>query len=355
MKVSPVASPADIRTSQGPDLKARAIQAFNQANNQANNQTNQGQANQTVDTRGSNHPQQLNQNAISSEDLGAIIPKPDINPEPEIDNSTPVSEPQTEKPEDPALSRQFAQLARQEKQLRLKAQQQDQAIKAREAALAAREAELQAKDTQYKTGYIPVDQLKRQTLATLEEAGISYDDLTAQQMSRLNVDPTLQAHISKLEAKLAALEEHNTNSQKTYQEQQANQYQAAVKQIKIDTQNLVKSNPDYEAIRATGSVQDVVDLITKTFDKDGVLLSVEEAAQEVENYLVEESLKLTQIQKIKARMAQAGASNAAKPNGQQTQPTKQTQPMKTLTNATASSRQLSAKERAILAFRGELK
>ena len=52
-------------------------------------------------------------------------------------------------------------------------------------------------------------------------------------------------------------------------------------------------------------------------------------------------------------MAQANASQANSEVKTQAN-TKQPQSMKTLTNAASSSRQLSAKERAILAFKGEL-
>lgn len=111
-------------------------------------------------------------------------------------------------------------------------------------------------------------------------------------------------------------------------------------------------DPYFETIKQTNSVSDVVDLITATYEKDGILLSVEEAAKEVEDYLVDEAMKLTRIGKIKQRLA---ASTTAKVSQEQTPaPKKQTQ-MKTLTNAASTTRQLSAKERAILAFRGELK
>ncbi|MDE2106538.1 MAG: hypothetical protein KGL39_55500, partial [Patescibacteria group bacterium] len=106
-------------------------------------------------------------------------------------------------------------------------------------------------------------------------------------------------------------------------------------------------------IRATNSVKDVVDLIEQTFKEEGRVMDVEEAANEVENYLLEEIEKLTRIEKLKKRME---AKPAATPKSdEQTPQKKQPQTMKTLTNAASSSRQLSAKERAILAFKGELK
>ena len=342
MKVSPVASPADIRTAPSPDLKARAVAAFNQGAQQA----------KPIDRNAGQQSPVHNQNSIGVEELGAIIPQPDIKAESEDQGQAPTPEetPTAKPPEDPALSRQFAQLARQEKQLRAKAQAQEQAYRAKEEAFKAREAELTAKNNQYNTGYISQDRLKSDPLGVLSEAGVSYDALTQQILNQQPVDPRTQATINKLEAKIAQLEEHNTNSQKSQTEQQQAQYQAAVKQIKMDAKQLVASDPNFETIKATQSINDVVELITKTYERDGILLSVEEAANEVENYLVEEALKLSKLNKIKARMQQV----APKASEMKTQGTpKQPQAMRTLTNATSSSRQMSARERAMLAFKGE--
>ncbi len=299
-----------------------------------------------------------NPNQVSVEELSAITSQTTETP---VEST--ISEDQTQEtaPEetaapkaDPALSRQFAQLARQEKALRAKAHQQAQEFKQREEAIRAREQALTATKPDL-TSYISKDRLKTDPLSVFAEAGLSYDEITQQILTQQPRDPRTEAHIARLEAKLAALEEGAQTAQKTYQEQQQAQYQAAVKQISTDAKKLVFTDPNFETIKATGSVKDVVELITQTYEKDGVLLTVEEAAQQVEDYLVDEAMKITQIDKIKKRMA---AANASKPKSEvKTQATSgQTQPaMKTLTNATASQRQLSAKERAILAFKGELK
>ncbi len=340
MKVSPVASPAAIQQPQPTNSKARAIEAFNKAS--------QAQAQE--------HPVQ-NPSQVSVEELGAI--KASTSTEtPEIsDKSTDVSTEVTQEPkaEDPALSRQFAQLARQERALRAKAQQQDLAYKQREADLAAREAAIKAQPQFNPNDYIPKSRIKQDALTVLEENDVPYDDLTQQAMARQPTDPRIKSTISRLEAKIAELEKANESTQQSYREQQQSQYNAAVKQIESDTRALVRNDPNFETIKATGAVKDVVELITETYNKDGVLLTVEEAAQQVEDYLIEEAMKVTRIGKIKQRIEQANASQA-KSDVKTQATTKQTQsPMKTLTNATASSRQLSAKERAILAFKGELK
>lgn len=356
MKVTPVAHPAQIKDMSTPDSvrTAKAVEAFNKG------QSSYDKA-PPVQANAQETPVQ-NPNAVSVEELGAIQAKS----EPQIDKVTEVAE-ETQAPaeatkseppkQDPALADRFNKLARQERALRAKVQQQEQALNAREQAIKAREDALTVKDNQYRDGYISKDRVKADALSVLDEAGVSYDELTQQIINRQPTDPRVMSTISKLEAKIAQLEASAEDSQKSYKEQQQASYQAAVKQIGIDAKNLIKNNPqDYEAIASTGSVKDIVELITKTYEKYGNILTVEEAAQEVENEIVEQGLKISQISKIKQRMNKSNAS--AQASTQQTQaPKQQTQPtsMKTLTNATASSRQLSSKERAILAFKGELK
>jgi hypothetical protein len=306
-----------------------------------------------------------NQSQVSVEEMGAVKapsrhPLEDVGQKQEVEAATEetVAETSEEPKVDKALEAQYNQLARRERALRAKAQQQEAAIKAREAALAARETELTAKGNSYNTGYISKDTLKSNPLGALAEAGISYDEVVQAALNQQPVDPRMEATISKLEAKIKQLEEANENTSKSMTAQQQAAYDAAVNQITMDVKSLVKSDPAFETIRATRSENDVVDLIKQTYEKDGNLLSVEEASQMVEDYLIEEAMKLTKIGKIKSRLSTP--AQAARPQTQeqtrQSVPQKQSQPgMKTLTNSTGSSRQLSARERALLAFKGELK
>lgn len=344
MKIQPIASPNQIKqvtTNEGA-AKAKAIAAFNQA----------AQAPQPV---------VQNQNAIAPEELSAIQPQERRDDTSESTQEaipvveTPVVEATKPPEQDPELTKQFDQLARQEKMLRAKAQQQDQALKAREAAIAAREAELAGKPQFDPKQYYTKDQVKQNALDVLAEAGVSYEELTQQIISQQPVDPRLQSTINQLKDQIAQLKQESEMSKKSYADQQTQAYQAAVKQIRTDVNQLVYTDPNFETIKATKSAKDVVDLIEQTYHRDGVLLSTEEAAQLVEDHLVERYTKIAQIDKIKRKLPtvapKAMTSTAQTPAAN----TKQPQPMKTLTNATSSSRQLSAKERAILAFKGELK
>lgn len=354
MKVIPVGDKAHIAptTSNETALKTRAVEAFKRASAQAS-----PAADRNAPPPGNEIAQ--DQNNISPEELGALRQNPIIEEtvqEPEIAPEAPaVEEPKTA---DPALSRQFAILARQEKALRAKQQAQDQAFKAKEAALAAREAELASKGQFDTSKYVDRQRLKTDTLGVLAEEGLSYDELTQQILNQQPRDPRVEAQlarqaemIDRLNAKLEAQEKGSADAQ-------AAQYKTAVETIRTDVKAMVKTDPSFEAIRATNSINDVVELIEKTWAQDGVLLTNEEAAQMVEDHLTEQLTKYSRIDKIQKRL-NANASTSQKAASAQTPaavaPPKQQQPMKTLTNANSSTRQLSARERALLAFKGELK
>ena len=140
------------------------------------------------------------------------------------------------------------------------------------------------------------------------------------------------------------------------EQQQTEAYQAAIKQIESDVKSLVSQDSSYEAIRASKAEKDVVELIEETYKQDGVLLSTEEAAQMVEDYLVEQYTKFTQLDKIKQKIELSKAKTAQSNSVKQPSEPQQSQPtMKTLTNNVGSSKPLTARERAILAFEGKLK
>lgn len=349
MKVQPVASPTAIQQPQSnaQSAKARAVAAFQNAGNAGQQPTQQVVQNQS---------------AVTAEEMGAIQAPTERQSDDNVvtqaetttETTTPVETPKTT--EDTPESRRWAQLARQEKMLRAKAQKHEQELKAREAAIAAREAALTSQPQTDMSRYLDRNTLKQDPLAALAEAGVSYEELTQQIISQQPIDPRLQNTIKRLESKIAQMEQENQDSKKSYADNQTQAYEAAVKQIGMDVKQLVKNDPTYEAIRVTGSTKDVVELITETYKKDGILLTVEDAAQQVEDYLVEEGAKIARIEKIKKKI-QASAPQVSSKAAQTLaeQAVKKTQPMKTLTNNTSSTRQLSAKERAILAFKGELK
>lgn len=333
MKIIPAAGPqTTANTNQSPtaqDARARAIARLTEQPVQNANNVQPEEMGAIRQAQGLKHEEVETQSADITEET--VIPEPKV----EVDS-------------------QYQLLARKERAHRAKVQQQEQAIKAREDAIAAKEQELKAKEEEYRSGYISKAQLKRDTVGTLEAEGMSYDELTQQYINRQTpLDPRISSIIERQEAQIAKLLEAQENNTKASTEAQDNQYKAAVKQIKTDVESLVKTDDAYEMVRLTGSVSDVVELIEKTWQQEERLMTVEEAAQEVEDYLIEEGLKLAKAKKVQTRLSSKPAAESENNTQPPSVGTKQHQTMKTLTNATGSSRTLSAKERAILAFKGE--
>lgn len=345
MNVKPVAGPHAIQQPQasGPDGRTRAIEGLKQAM-QSNAQPSQAP---------SNHSPQLNQNAISAEDMGAIIPKPNLQTGQQDAQEVTKPEAQAPKPqqtpEEEARSRRFAQLARQEKDLRTR----QEALKQREAALQAKEQEVTQANSKYSSGYYSQDQIKQNALRVLAEAGVDIQSFIQEAVSQPALDPRVQAEMDQLKAQLKRFEDNNEKAAKAQEEAQSAQYQAAVRQIRSDVNSLVTMDPEFELIKTTGSQQDVVELIEATFKEDGTLLSVEDAAKEVEKYLTEQAERLARSKKIQSRLMPSTASQASAQQGPAKTQEQQQPGMKTLTNASASTRPLSARERAIMAFKGQ--
>ncbi len=250
------------------------------------------------------------------------------------------------------LNPRFAQLARQEKALRAR----DAQIKAKEADFDKRVAEaVKAKEAELQGKYVPKDRLTKETLQVLQEAGIDYDTLTQQALGE-PADPR-DVRIASLEEKLEQALEKISGIDKTYQDDKNQSYQQAKTQIKNNVTQLVSKDPNYEMITATDSIGDVVELIETTFheglDEDhpaGTLLTVEEAAQIVEDYLVAEGEKLARLKKIQNRLAppvQDKKDLAPPKQDSSVQP--QRQP--TLTNGMtgAAKKEYSARQRALFA------
>ncbi len=241
------------------------------------------------------------------------------------------------------LSPRFAALSKKEKELQ----------RAREALTAERQ-KLEVE----KSGYIPKSELKTNLMKVLQEQGIGYEELS---QVLLSAPGPQDQQLLKLQQRIDELEGKVTTTATSMEENQKRQYENALKQIHNEAAKLIETNADYETIKQLGAVDSVVDLIKQTFEADGQLLSVEEAAKRVEDELVEKGLKFANVSKIKSKLL----PQQEEPVGQQpsvrqpisAQPQHQ---IRTLTNAATStpSKPLSDKDRrarAIAVFKGELK
>jgi hypothetical protein len=218
------------------------------------------------------------------------------------------------------------------------------AFRAKEAEFKAREAKLadQVKVEAEKALGSYKARLKSKPLDVLNEEGLTYDQLVEQAIAMVN-NPQAAPQADSVNTKLEALEKRIEES--TKQAAQA-QRDAAVKQLRYDAQDLVDSDPSFETIKATESIDDVVNLIVRTYDETGKMMSVDQAAKLVEEELLAEAIKIASLSKVKAK---AGLTPEL------VQETKQPihQQQTTLTNNMNANRKLTARERAILAFNGK--
>ncbi len=263
---------------------------------------------------------------------------------------TPVSD-AAAKPEEP-ISAQYAQLARKEKALRaeaMKLKQERDAWK-REQESASRPAPTQSQQQSFDPSkYVDKEMFARDPHRALMEAGLTYDQFTQAVLTSPSspTEVALQSTISKLEAKIQALEETTTKTQKSFEDREQQSYQQALTQIEREAKALADSDPAFEMIKATGSHKDVRDLIETVWKEEQRLMTVEEASKLVEDTLIEEYLKYSTVGKIKQRLQPAAQASAPQaPNATQSQP-------KTLTNAVAGSVKMTNRQRAEAAFRGE--
>jgi len=300
-----------------------------------------------------------NQNNVSPEEMGAVKTASTETKDTEkteqktIDKST--SESEASKDKEEPLSSQYAQLARREKALRAERMQ----FKAKEEAFKAREEAIKAKELEYQTNYIPKSSLKEDALSVLSDAGVDNNDLIERLLNQPKSEDTLVTkEIRALREEIKALKGEQENTKKSFQDTQQATYDQAIAQIDRDVRSLVKNNENFETITAMKQEREVVKLIETTFNEGlgdeypaGTVLSTEEAAQIVEDYLVEEAMKIAKISKIAKKLQPVSVTTEKKLDAGESQQTKQQ--TKTLTNAQGTNRPLSARERAMLAFKGE--
>lgn len=235
----------------------------------------------------------------------------------------------------------IALLTRKEKALRFQARQLEQQKKALEAEKANIKPDMSWKD-----------KIKTDFPGLLAEAGLSVDEVASQLMNTTQDSVQVRALKAEMQELKAELEKMTSGMK----DSQSQAYQQALKQVSRDVKNLVSLDESFEMIKTTQNEDAVVSLIEQTYNEDGILLSAKEAAQQIEDYLVEEALTFAKAKKIQGKLAPQEV-----PATEKTEPIQsKTVPTTTLTHSATSGvpKSLSDKERrqrAILAFQNKLK
>lgn len=223
------------------------------------------------------------------------------------------------------LSPQYAALARERRALQVK----ERELAARQRALESQAPRMDAPDL--------IARLKAEPLRVLEEAGVTYEQLTEAILSN-PVNPELEAIRTELKS---VREEFN----KTLNDRETQSEQQVLAEMRKEAIELARQGDDYGLVRETNSIKDVMTLIERTYRETGEVLDVTEAMSLVEAELMKEAMRLANINKIKSTLL-------PQPVQQQQQPQRQ---MRTLTNRDTATPPMSAKARAIAAFQGVLK
>lgn len=229
--------------------------------------------------------------------------------------------------------------------------QKERQLRKMQTELQAEKQRLESESVKYKTDYLPKSRLQEDPLSVLAEMGYDTEKLSQLLLDAPNAnDPTVRM----FQQKIKALEEKQNAAEKRAVEATQAQYDQAKRQIANEAKILVDSSPDYETIKSAGMHDAVTEWIVATFEETGVLMDVAEAAQQIEEKLVNEGLKYAAIPKVQKRMQPAESA--------QKQPAQSTQPQiktitQNLTQQTSGKSMTNAEKRAraIAAFNGTLK
>lgn len=234
-------------------------------------------------------------------------------------------------------------------------ERKERAIRAQAKQLAQEKALIEQLKTasQPKPGAMTAEEWKAMFLQDPTKLGIDMDVVA----NKFLTAPSEEAkELAAIKAEMQALRDADKARQEQLEQASKQAYENAKKQIRSEAQRLIETRPqDFETISAMGAHEDVLSLIERTYQEENRLMSVEEAAKEVEDYLLDKAVKYAGLNKVKTKTTPASPAGDATtaPVEPKTQPTQQT-----LTRALSqSSRPLTAAERrqrAIAAFTGSL-
>ncbi len=222
-----------------------------------------------------------------------------------------------ESSEDRMFGKKFAALSRKEKEQRAAVK----AFEAEKAAFEKHKADLEAqygtKEKELSTKYISPEEFKKNPLELMKKFGMSFEQLAERVLNDgkpgtneviSDTERRIQEKLEALEKKLADKEE---SEKARLEEERQQQFERQLTAFKGELTDFCNKAPDYEMIRANDAVGLVFEVIeehyAKTLDPEtnqGLILSNKEAADAVENYLLEEAKKQMNVNKVKQLAAQ---------------------------------------------------
>lgn len=205
-----------------------------------------------------------------------------------IQNRQPVTTEETKEPaKEVTLSPQLTALARKEAKIR----QQEQEFKAEKGKFEAERAEVS------KLAAIKA-KVDAKDYSVLDEMGISYEEWTKYLIEKGDSEKPEAQALKKLESKVESIEKAN-------QENINKQYEATLNQYRREIKQLVESNPEFDSIKSQKAEEHVLQHIVETFNEDGETLTVERAAKEIEDFIIEEAIELSKLKRVQEKLKPA--------------------------------------------------
>lgn len=233
-----------------------------------------------------------------------------------------------------------------------------EALERRERAIRRQARELKAQKVQIDQstqGRLSADEWKQKFMQDPTTVGLQYEEIANRYLKQPSPEESL---VAELKRQIEELKGGQTSIQKKMEETQSQAYEAAKKQISQEVSRLVDTSEDFSLVKASQASDAVTSLIEQVYQEEGVLMSVEDAAKEVESYLLEQAISLASLEKVKKKLLPTEPTAEA---GQLKTPQVTSTPKSTtLTHSMSQASTLptdskSRRARAIAAFQGQLK
>lgn len=172
----------------------------------------------------------------------------------------------------------------------------EQALRTTEAQLKQREKDLADKLAKAEKFDALQAKIAAKDYSAAEELGLKYDEYTDHLVKRQAEKNPQEERLSKAEQELAELK-------KSQEEQVLKDYQNNQTLWKQEIQRVVDGNDEYSSIKELKAYDSVLEHINSSFEEDGIELTAEQAAKEIEDELVARAEKLSALTKIQKRSA----------------------------------------------------
>ena len=211
---------------------------------------------------------------------GSPIERPNPKQEAQIETAPGAESPGTE--ESVTLSPKISAIARKE-----------QAQLRREREFAAKEKALEAKLADAEKYAQLKSKLANKDYSAADELGMTYDEYTQYLLNKKDPDPS--------EEKFRTIEEKLSAFEKAQEEKEVNEYKQNQLLWKQEISKLVGDSEEFSTIKELGMEEAVLRHVNDSFEEDGVELTAEQAAKDIETELVKRAEKFASVTKIRQK------------------------------------------------------